>query len=147
MTTSGGIADEVGGLTDPIFFMHERSTPSGKKYLVILRGRYQELCTPLFSMYTVSVLFVTPASLTAPATIAQTKGFYWQGEQWVGIGLGNMGFDRFVSLRNGHLRIYAGQADSSDPTHFTIRYSLDDKFSTIDGWVKDGMQLFLTDRR
>jgi len=35
------------------------------------------------------------------------------------------------------LRVYAGQADLADPSHFTIAYVLDGKAGTIDGWAKD----------
>jgi hypothetical protein len=35
------------------------------------------------------------------------------------------------------LRVMAGQADPSDPSHFTIAYQLDGRGGTIDGWMKD----------
>jgi len=35
------------------------------------------------------------------------------------------------------LRVYAGQADPADASHFTIAYQLDGKAGTIDGWAKD----------
>jgi hypothetical protein len=33
------------------------------------------------------------------------------------------------------LRIFAGQPDPTDSRHFTIRYELDSKSNTIDGWL------------
>ena len=35
------------------------------------------------------------------------------------------------------LRLYAGQVDSADPTHFTIVYAIDGQKGTIDGWLYD----------
>ena len=35
------------------------------------------------------------------------------------------------------LRLFAGQPDPADPTHFTIRYQLDGKEGVIDGWLRD----------
>jgi hypothetical protein len=34
------------------------------------------------------------------------------------------------------LRLYAGQIDPADPSHFTIAYDLDGQTSVIDGWLK-----------
>ena len=34
------------------------------------------------------------------------------------------------------LRMYAGRADPSDASHFTIPYAIDGRASTIDGWLK-----------
>ena len=40
------------------------------------------------------------------------------------------------------LSIYAGQADSADPSHFTIPYQIDGRAGTIDGWLRnEGMEL------
>jgi hypothetical protein len=35
------------------------------------------------------------------------------------------------------VRIYAGQPDVRDPSHFTVPYSVDDKGGTIEGWLRD----------
>ena len=35
------------------------------------------------------------------------------------------------------LRVFAGQPDPADPTHFTIPYELDGRGGVIDGWLKD----------
>jgi hypothetical protein len=43
-----------------------------------------------------------------------------------------------VQVDDGNrLRVYAGQADPVDASHFTIAYQLDGKSGTIDGWAKD----------
>jgi len=36
-----------------------------------------------------------------------------------------------------HLRIYAGQADPIDASHFTIRYVEDGKTRMVDGYLED----------
>jgi len=46
--------------------------------------------------------------------------------------LGNSG-ER--DLPNGTLRLFAGQPDPVDESHFTIRYELDGKPNIIDGWL------------
>ena len=60
----------------------------------------------------------------------------WQQIPW------NMTGGRFwsglVSLPvQDRIRIYAGQADPADPTHFTIRYVVNGKTAVIDGYVGD----------
>jgi hypothetical protein len=40
-----------------------------------------------------------------------------------------------VQYRN-QLRVYAGQADPADASHFTIHYDLDGQSGTVDGWLK-----------
>lgn len=39
-------------------------------------------------------------------------------------------------LDGGHLRLFAGQPDPADPTHFTIRYDFDGRPGTIHGHLK-----------
>lgn len=36
------------------------------------------------------------------------------------------------------LRLYAGQPDPADASHFTIRYESKGSGGTIDGWLRDG---------
>ncbi len=36
------------------------------------------------------------------------------------------------------VRFYAGQPDPNDPSHFTIRYEVNDQPGTIDGWLHFG---------
>ena len=39
------------------------------------------------------------------------------------------------------LRLFAGQPDPNDPSHFTIGYELNDVPGTIDGWLQDDDRL------
>ena len=43
-------------------------------------------------------------------------------------------------------RIFAGQPDPNDPTHFTIPYDVDGKPGVIDGRLNDGERAILTPR-
>jgi hypothetical protein len=36
----------------------------------------------------------------------------------------------------GNLRLFAGQPDPNDDSHFTIRYEVDNQPGTIDGWLQ-----------
>lgn len=36
----------------------------------------------------------------------------------------------------GEKRIFGGQCDEDDPSHFTIKYDINDKPGTIDGWLQ-----------
>lgn len=38
---------------------------------------------------------------------------------------------------NNRLRLFAGQPDPADASHFTIRYEIDGEAGTIDGWLRD----------
>jgi hypothetical protein len=52
-----------------------------------------------------------------------------------------------VDLQPGQRwRIFAGQADAVDPTHFTIGYEIEGQAGVIDGRLNDGDRLMLTPR-
>jgi len=44
------------------------------------------------------------------------------------------------------LRVFAGQPDPADPSHFTIRYHLNGREAFIDGWLDPGQKVRLVDR-
>lgn len=47
-----------------------------------------------------------------------------------------------LAPREGTLRLFAGQPDPADPSHFTIDYAIGDQKGVIDGWLKaDGTVL------
>ena len=43
------------------------------------------------------------------------------------------------------LRVFAGQLDPADPSHFTIRYQLNGREGFVDGWLDPGRRVRLTD--
>lgn len=67
------------------------------------------------------------------------------GERWAlaggGAGLGpNLAVNTTVDLNFGRgkqVRVYNGQPDPSDPSHFTIGYKVDGQRGTIDGRLAD----------
>jgi hypothetical protein len=51
-----------------------------------------------------------------------------------------------LSATEGPLRLFAGQADANDASHFTIDYVLGDQKGVIDGWLKDDGSVLLEKR-
>jgi hypothetical protein len=104
----------------PILFMHERSAPSGRQYLVILRGDdipYEQIAGLPLDCDTF--------------TIAN-----WRDDGWCAGGLRS--YDGPVPLPvDEQIRIYAGQADPIDETHFTVRYIQNGITRIVDGYVED----------
>jgi hypothetical protein len=117
----------LGNLAPPIIFMHERYSPSGKRYLVILysmNGEDGNLMDCPVGQIGVNVELWEPAALDVPPRLASDPtGFF-------GICL----LDANIVQR---LRVFAGQADPNDPTHFTIRFEQDGRAGIVDGYVCD----------
>ena len=51
-----------------------------------------------------------------------------------------------LSNTEGALRLFAGQPDANDASHFTIDYALGDQKGVIDGWLKDDGSVLLEKR-
>ena len=111
------------GLDDALVFLHERRTSNGTSRIVAV------------------------GYLHAFANEARWDRSFVFGVWKPGFGRGypevlNLGRECFIEpLRNLHekdlLRLYAGQADSTDLSHFTIAYEVNGQPGTIDGWLKD----------
>lgn len=112
------IPQQASGL-EAVLFLHERMTPSGERRLVSL----SIALNPTISLYT--------------ATYRPT----WHGLQRVRR-------DRFLegAFQGRVNRIFAGQADPADPTHFTIRYEAEGQQRVLDGWLQDDDSLKFQDR-
>jgi hypothetical protein len=123
---------------EALLFMHERSTPGGKRRLV------RVWCDPVWD----------PAE-------SMPGYFHWEVEQplsrsaWAAKdvdiqeilhGLNGIPSHRMSPwpARVRRVRLYAGQVDPSDPSHFTIAYAIDDLRGTIDGWLHDEPIRFAT---
>jgi len=93
----------------PLVFLHERVTPSGDKQLVavVLTGYSRR-----------NLQFDAGLSAADRCSIYTTP---------VDI----------EHLDTGLLRLYAGQPDPADPSHFTIGYDMNGKPGTIDGWLEN----------
>ena len=105
-----------------MLFLHERATQSGRKLLLVV---YATIEPPNQYHPTESLMFhmqeLTPA-------------VDWQHGIYPANGLGTPLTGLDFADRNEKLRIYGGQVDPTDPTHFTMRYKLGDKEGIIDGW-------------
>lgn len=104
-----------------VLFLHHRKNPAGADRLVVVWISVLNMDTALTTDIVVSAAAYEPASLKPgsrltliPGTTAQLSHTpYWPP-----------------------LRLWAGQPDPRDPTHFTIPYSLEVGSGTIDGWLR-----------
>jgi hypothetical protein len=108
------------GFQPPIVFMHDRAAPSGRHYLVILRGD--------------SIPFLQIGRL--PLDFEAFKTGDWREGPEDASGVRPWSGPVSVPVRE-RIRIYAGQADPADPTHFTVRYTEDGNDAVADGYVDD----------
>jgi hypothetical protein len=103
-------------------FLHERRTPSGSRRLIVVDVIPFELLGNRSS---------TGATFHAHVfTIGSVMGSPRE--------VGGSPFD--ATLLSGvqkSLRVYAGQSDPADATHFTVVAEADDVRQTIDGWLAE----------
>ena len=113
----------------PLVFLHERTTPSGRKRLVVLGYSYR-LLGSFFAPQRELSLF---GSGRFVATLL--PGSEIQGDPHNRL---------FISLNpQDKLRFFWGQLDPDHADHFTVDYLLNDQPGTIDGYLKDDGQLDL----
>jgi hypothetical protein len=111
------------GLDDALVFLHERRTSNGASRIVAVgylhafgdqarwdRSFVFRVWQPGFGRGYPEVLHLGDECFIEPLSILHDKDL---------------------------LRLYAGQADSTDLSHFTIRYEVNNQPGTIDGWLKD----------
>lgn len=101
-------------------FLHERRNRRGERKLVV----------------------VAPPSDPRSITYAIADVSSWRGATkttWITIYFSSA-YEEILLGRvdRAPLRVYAGQPDPSDETHFTFRYELDGQPGTIDGYLRDG---------
>jgi hypothetical protein len=149
-------------------FLHERSNPAGQKFLVAVslyaqsgfERRMPDRDPDAMGDITFAqikertlVADVWPLGAAGPSVDARRKG------RQVRLRVALPDQDRRVVARlkpgasletppaidyGNRLRVFAGQADVKDPSHFTIAYELDGRAGTIDGWVRSsGLELRL----
>jgi hypothetical protein len=100
-----------------VLFLHKLRSPGGHERIVALDGFAISGTAGLRPALTI----FAPGSLTSPPRIVSDVESY--------------------SLRTvGDLRaerVYAGQLDPADPSHFTVLYQTANGNGTLDGWLKD----------
>jgi hypothetical protein len=115
------IGGTLSGGACAVLFLHELRDSSGNRRLVIV-FRDARSVGPLFEVFGISGLVMNPATFRTelrPTPKAIVKGWVYNGPGW--------------NLPAGDLRFYAGQIDSNDPGHFTIRYEMESKEGIVDG--------------
>jgi hypothetical protein len=105
-------------------FVHERRNAGGRTRIVaVVLGRWSML--PEKSLLFVSVRVLRPGTLVSPPALL----------------FDDMPFEQLPGQQHGSTRIYAGQADPADASHFTIDYDIvaPDRVLrvTLDGWLRD----------
>ena len=105
-----------------VAFLGQRISPAGHRRLVCVEFAPGRDFLPSFGRSNYAVA-VTPATWTTPPSSPVRQGY----------------FDGAVTFESPlpSMRIYAGQPDPKDASHFTIRYQMMSRQDFIDGWLKD----------
>jgi len=112
---------------DGVLFMHRIENPAGDDRLVIAWISVRNMNTALTTDISISAAAYEPAKLKPSTTLTLVPGSKAQ---------------LFHTTYWPPLRLWAGQPDPHDPTHFTIPYSLavgsegNEWRRTIDGWLR-----------
>ena len=107
-------------------FLHELRSPDGTRAIVGV----DFISAVMFEDGSVALTFhLRPLSVPGGARPAMTGRDQFQH---VPVG-GSISPDG-----TARLQLFAGQPDSADPTHFTIRYRLGESEGVIDGWLRQG---------
>jgi hypothetical protein len=107
-----------------VLFLHERRTPSGEPFLLsceldVGRGLTGSFVTPIYMNE------IRPAAWRRG--LARRNGVGWP-----------LPFQIERAIQKGaHLRVFAGQVDPADATHFTVKYDLDGVEGFLDGYEGD----------
>lgn len=106
-------------LSPPLVFMHERTTADGARRLAILRyaGTANAEAGPATHAFECDL--IDPKRGLSPDNIStQTV--------------------KLLVMKHPIIRLYAGQHDSTDHSHFAFKYETEDGGGVIDGWLMDG---------
>lgn len=108
-------------------FLHERQTPNGKRLLVgvDIAGWSRGGPVVLFAR----VRTISPA---VPMRLPREEKVDHPSVH--------------LSATDGPLRLFAGQPDANDASHFTIDYTIGDAPGLIDGWLKEDGSVLLEKR-
>jgi hypothetical protein len=156
----GGFGGSSRRATDQaLLFLHERVDPSGRKFLIAVRMTYttsfqrgRETSSDAAGEVTVKqmkqrwlVMDVWPLGPGGPSVDSRGNA----RQLSLLLSLPDHLNRPIAQLKPGasletapvidygnKLRFFAGQADATDPSHFTIAYDLDGRPGTIDGWLR-----------
>jgi hypothetical protein len=114
---------------DPILFLHARKTSTGTERVVLIHAKPkwpdQRTTVELWAM----TLIVSPETGNLPTVVLDQ-------------------YSHSILVDDNHddgagLRVFAGQADRSDASRFTIGYEVDGRTGVIEGWLRDGQDVVL----
>ena len=106
-----------------VAFLGQRISPAGHRRLVCVEFAPGRDFLPNPRQNSQCAVAVTPATWTTPPSSPVWQG-HFDGPSTFAFPLPSM-------------RIYAGQPDPKDASHFTIRYQMMSRQDFIDGWLKD----------
>lgn len=124
---------------DAVVFLHERRSPSGKRFLICV-GIYADWKPPPVG----GRGFVTADALASVAIEPAS----WTGKPSTKVRPNERSILRLIGSPNlVHKRVWAGQLDPDDASRFTIKYELNAVTDIIDGAVDDLGNVTLTPRK
>jgi hypothetical protein len=118
-----------------LLFLHERTTPSGERRLVCVMAWLDVLLGTHQQFMTIGIYEIDPA--TWKNNPAQKNEVVRRIEGMFGPADPNR-IDYAVPRKP--LRIFAGQADAQDRSHFTIEYEVGGERKMLDGYLRDGTE-------
>jgi hypothetical protein len=115
-----------------LLFMHERTTPAGHRHLLCVLAWLDVNLTTQRQNLVVCMYEIGPATWGVPPTVMDGNLLR------INALFGPMDTNHpDYYLPHKPLRIFAGQADPDDPSHFTIDYETGGQRATLDGYMRD----------
>ena len=111
-------------IKDPVVFLHARQTTGGRQRLVVVQAMLYFRGSPFATEATFCATTFDPDVAFGSRPVKTS--------QWIGSTLTALWHND-----ERWLRIFAGQPDPNDPSHFTIEYEADGKRGVIDGWLRE----------
>jgi hypothetical protein len=109
-------------LADPTLFMHARQAPGGPQRFVVVQG-WMEFPGPLMNLHLSGQVWDVDVRFgEKPVEVARSAGPVLT--------------DRPSEGSTTTLRVFAGQADAKDASHFTLEYEHGGRRGVIDGWLR-----------
>jgi hypothetical protein len=124
---------------DAFLFVHKLTSPKGVSRVVFVCLTLKDFPVPDRvsnpPILIGAVSYRMELSDYVDARDIRTRSFEWDGTHRNV--MTDSCFGLWTGLNRRSLRVYAGQADPADPSHFTIRYEVDGRPGTIDGHLTD----------
>jgi len=116
-----------------LLFLHERTTPSGERRLIYVMAWLDVLLGTHQQFMTIGIYEIDPATWNKNPSqknviLTRIEGMFGPADP------------NHIDYASPHkpLRIFAGQADAKDHSHFTIEYEVASQKKILDGYFRDG---------